>query len=104
MDCFRWARKEVRIALFPRAKEYQKLSVGAYNQEEESESEIDLYTADDSEESPGTELEEDSAEDSPEPQSPDELHEEFDHKIVQDSDEASEVERNWWDSERSHKE
>jgi len=33
MDCFRWARKEVGTAPFPKAKEYQKLKVGAYDQQ-----------------------------------------------------------------------
>jgi hypothetical protein len=47
MDCFRWAKKDVGTAPFPKAKEYQKLKVGAYDQEEDSESEIDLYTTDD---------------------------------------------------------
>jgi len=44
MDCFCWARKEKGTAPFPKAKEYQKLKVGAFVQEE---SEIDLYTTDD---------------------------------------------------------
>ena len=42
MDCFRWARKEVGTAPFPKAKEYQKLKIGAYDQE----SRIDMYTTD----------------------------------------------------------
>jgi len=31
MDCFRWPKKQVRTASFPKTKEYQKLKVGAYN-------------------------------------------------------------------------
>jgi hypothetical protein len=31
-------------------KEYQKLKIGAYHQEDDSESEIDLYTTDDDKE------------------------------------------------------
>ena len=46
MDCFRWARKEIGMAPFPKAKEYQKVKVGAHGQKEESESGIDLYTTD----------------------------------------------------------
>jgi hypothetical protein len=46
MDCFRWARKDIGTAPFPMAKQYQKLKVGAYCQEENEDSEIDLYTTD----------------------------------------------------------
>jgi len=46
MECFRWARKETGTSPFPKAKEYQKLKIGAYRQEEEEE-EIDLYPTDD---------------------------------------------------------
>ena len=47
MDCLRWACKEVGTAPFPKAKEYQTLKRGAYDQEEESESVLDLYTTND---------------------------------------------------------
>jgi len=64
MDCFRWARKEIGTAPFPKAKEYQKLKIGAYDQE----SEIDLYTTDDdsdtSQDSEEDQREQDSGEDS----------------------------------------
>jgi len=50
MDCFRWPRKGIGTAPFPKAKDYQKLKVGAHNQEDDSESEIDLYTTDDDKE------------------------------------------------------
>jgi hypothetical protein len=44
MDCFRCARKEIETAPFLKAKEYQKLKVGAY--EQNSESGIDKDTTD----------------------------------------------------------
>jgi hypothetical protein len=94
MDCFRWAKKDVGTAPFPKAKEYQKLKVGAYDQEEDSEQEIDLYTTDDdSSEDDGTDNEEDSGE---EESDQEELPEEFSE---QDSDPEEEVssEKNWWD-------
>ena len=91
VDCFRWARKEIGTAPFPKAKEYQKLKVGAFNQEEESESEIDLYTTDDEES---------------EEESMDEEEEASEHELQEDfSEHESEVEesvspeRNWWDSD-----
>jgi hypothetical protein len=78
MDCFRWARKEVGTAPFPKAKEYQKLKVWAYDQEEESE--IDLYTTDDDsqdseEEESSEDKEEESSEDEEEESSEDEEEE-----------------------------
>jgi hypothetical protein len=48
MDCVRWARMEVGMAPVPKAKEYQKLKIGADNQEEDWQSENNLYTTDDS--------------------------------------------------------
>jgi len=84
MDCFRWARKEVGTAPFPKAQEYQKLKVGAYNQEEESKSEIDLYTtADvlDEDEEDESQREDDSLLDEREADSEDsELEEDFNEK------------------------
>jgi len=59
MDCFHWIRKETETAPFPKAKEYQKLKVGAYDQEE---SEIDLYTTDEGE-SPDEESDSENEED-----------------------------------------
>jgi len=91
MDCFRWARKEIGTAPFPKAKEYQKLKVGAYNQEEESESEIDLYTTDQEE----SEEEEEEA-------SKDELEDELQENVSEHEPEVEEPvnpERNWWDSD-----
>jgi len=60
MDCFRWARKEKGMAPFPKAKEYQKLKVRAYDQEE---SEVDLYTTDDEEDSEDGSINESEVED-----------------------------------------
>jgi len=45
MDCIRWARKEVGTAPFPMVKEYQQLKRGAYNEKEDSDCEIVIYTA-----------------------------------------------------------
>jgi hypothetical protein len=69
MDCFRWAKKDVGTAPFPKAKEYQKLKVGAYEQKEDLESEIDLYTTDE-ESSDEDEDEEEVSEDSEEEDGP----------------------------------
>jgi hypothetical protein len=80
MYCFRWAKKDVGTAPFPKAKKYQRLKVGAYNQEEDWECEIDLYTTDD-ESSEGKDSEENSEED--QQSSEEELPEEFSE---QDSD------------------
>jgi len=85
---------------FPKVKEYQKLKVGAYDQEEGSESEIHLYTTHEDELEDTSEEEfKDTFEDEPE----EELQEEF-------SDEQSEQvelvssERNWWDDYGSYSE
>jgi len=48
MDCFRWSRKDKGTAPFPKPMEYEKLKVGAYNQEE---SEMDLFMTDEEENS-----------------------------------------------------
>jgi len=82
MDCFRWAKKEVGTAPFPKAKEYQKLRVGAYDQEADSESEIYLYTTND-----GSSEEEDE-------QESDQV--EFSAKESEQKEEVS-TEQNWWD-------
>jgi len=92
MDCFRWARKEVETALFPKAEEYQNLKVGAYDQEEDSEFDMDLYQTGESKAS----QEEDSSQ---------ENQDSKDSKLEEDSEEEqklkeeqeSEHERNWWD-------
>jgi len=91
MDCLRWAKKEIGTAPSPKAKEYQKLKVGAFNQEEESELEIDLYTTDDEES---------------EEESMDEEEEASEHELQQDvseheseMDESVSRESNWWYSE-----
>jgi hypothetical protein len=93
MDCFRWAIKDVGTAPFPKAKEYQKLKVGAYNQEEDSESEIDLYTTDDD-----SSEERDSEENTEEDQQSgeEELPEEFSERDS-DHEETVSPEKNWWD-------
>jgi hypothetical protein len=89
MDCFRWARKEIGTAPFPKAKEYQKLMVGAYGQEgeERSDSEIDLYTTDEEE----TDRSDNEAEDS-------EVEEDF-GECGQEEVADEEPEKNWWDSD-----
>jgi len=43
MDCFCWIRKDKETAPFPKAKEYQKLKVGA---DDLQESDIGLYMTD----------------------------------------------------------
>jgi len=65
MDCFRWARKEVGTAPFPKVKQDQKLNIEACNEKENLELEIDLYTTDDqeSDESQGTEESDESPDD-----------------------------------------
>jgi hypothetical protein len=75
MDCFRRAKNEVGTAPFPKAKEYQKLQTGAYNQEEDSESEIDLGTTDDNsqEEDSGEEDSEEEGSDTEEDEDEDRL-------------------------------
>jgi len=94
MDCFRWARKESGTAPFPKAKEYQKLKVGAYDQE----SEVDLYTTDDSEESEDSDKSEDEySEDEEADEEQECLEEEEEEK--EEEEEEEEKERNWWDSD-----
>ena len=84
MDCFRWARKETGTAPFPKAKDYQKLKIGAYEQE----SEVDLYTTDnDSDDMDDDSSDEDNADS--EEHMEDEENDEGEHK----------EERNWWDSD-----
>jgi hypothetical protein len=97
MHCVRWAKKEVGTAPFPKAKEYQKLQVGAYDQEEDLESEIDLYTTDDEdEESNGAEKEDEpehelqEEEDEPE----NELQEGF-SEYKSEQEESVSPEKNW---------
>ena len=80
MDCFRWARKEIGTAPFPKAKDYQKLKVGAYDQE----SEIDLYTTDD---------------DSEDSEDSDNSEDEQEYLDEDKEEEEEETERNWWDSD-----
>jgi hypothetical protein len=101
MDCFRWAKKDVGTAPFPKAKEYQKLRVGAYHQEGDSHSEIDLYMSDDEEsdgesdeESDGESDEESDKEQEDVPD--DELQEEFSEQESEKKESVS-IERNWWD-------
>lgn len=82
--------------LFPKAKEYQKLKVEGYNQEEESE--IDLYTTD----------EEDSGMSDSQEQDGEDQHSE-NSKVKEDfeddpdgedkEDQQKECEKNWWDSD-----
>jgi hypothetical protein len=98
MDCFRWARKEIGTAPFPKAKEYQKLKIGAYEQEEDSESEIDLYTTDnESSESEEEDSEdEENEEDEEEESDQEELPEEFSEQ-ESECEESESPEKNWWD-------
>jgi hypothetical protein len=96
MDCFRWARKDIGTAPFHKAKEYQKLKIGAYDQEEDSESEIDLYTTDDE----SSEEEEEEGEEGDEEDEEKSNQEEFPENFSeQDSDhkETESPEKNWWD-------
>ena len=97
MDCFRWARKEVRTAPFPKAKEYQKHKVGGNNQEQESELEIELYTTDEEESDMS---EEDSPEEEHKQCSEDsEAEEDFEENQGPSKEQESEYKRNWWDSD-----
>lgn len=99
----RWATKEVGTAPFPKAKEYQQLKIGAYNQEEDSESDIDLYATDEGSSDEDQQVSESemtdkgsSEEDHQEEQLDDELLERFsDHESEQQA--SVSPERNWWD-------
>jgi len=82
IDYYIWARKEIGTAPFPKAKKYQKLKIGAYDQEEESEWGIDLYTTDEGGQS---ESEEDNDEDFDE-----------DMEELSEKEESVSPERNWW--------
>jgi hypothetical protein len=99
MDCFKWAKKDVGTAPFLKAKEYQKLKVGAYNQKD-SDSDIDLYTTDEEKSGEEEVTEEESDE---EDVLEVELQEEF-------SDYEAEVEesvspgKHWWDDYSSDSE
>jgi hypothetical protein len=102
MDCFRWARKEIGTALFPKAKEYQKLKAGAYGQEEDSNSEVDLYTTD-KDELFGVESE---AEDESEVEGESEVEDDEQNCEVEENfeeeaadKEQEQTEKNWWDSD-----
>jgi hypothetical protein len=90
MDCFRWAKKDVGTAPFPKAKEYQKLKVGAYDQEKDSDSEIDLYTTDDRSSEEDGESSEEEGQDEPE----DEFQEEF-SEVESEKVESVSPEKNW---------
>jgi len=83
MDCFRWARKEVGTTPFPKAKEYQKLKIEAYDQEEDSESEIHLYTTDDK-------SDKEESEEEPEEESEEELEEKFEEESQQEESVSTE--------------
>jgi hypothetical protein len=120
MDGFRWAKKDIGTAPFPKAKEYQKLKVEAYGQNEESESEIDLYTTDEGESEDKSEDEsedeskdesEDECKDESEDESKDESGEEPQKELQekfseQDSDqeESISLQKNWWDDYRTDSE
>jgi hypothetical protein len=105
MDGFRWAKKDSGTAPFPKAKEYQKLKVEAYDQNEESESEINLYTTAKGESEDKSENEsEDESKDESEDESKDESGEESEKELQekfseQDSDQEESVslQKNWWD-------
>jgi hypothetical protein len=97
MNCFGWPRIEVGTAPFPKAEEYQKLKVGAYDQEEESVSEIDLYATDSASEGGDSESEkEGEREDEEKETSDDELQEEF-SEYESEVEEPVIPENNWWD-------
>jgi len=96
MDCFRWAREEVGTAPFPKAKEFEKIKVGAYDQEEDSESEIDLYIPDEEED-----FEEECSEDKEEPEKA--LEEKFSDQ-KSEREESVSPKTNWWDDYRSNRE
>lgn len=90
IDCFRWKETDKGTAPFPKANEYQKLKVGGYDQDE---SEIDVYTTDDSEEfdSPMSDSEEEEEEKSDGQMS--------DSEEDQDEGISKQKYRNWWDSD-----
>jgi len=89
MDCFQWKRMDKGTAPFPKGKDYQKLKVGAFRQEE---SDIDLYTTDDEESS-----DEQSSSEDEEEEGEDDLLEDQDIEEIEEPEEQPE--RNWWDSD-----
>jgi len=83
MDCYRLVKTEVGTGNFPKAKEYQKLRVGAYELEEDQK---DLYTeGSDSEEHMDTASE-----------SLKESSKELSEELSEESTESSERIVNWW--------
>ena len=90
MDCYRPIKTDKGTATFPKAKEYQKLKIGAYELEEDQK---DLYT----EESDSEELRDTASEVSSE-----ELRdsasntESTNSEEIEDSSESSEAMANWW--------
>jgi len=90
MDCYRPVKTDKGTANFPKAKEYQKLRVGAYELEEDQR---DLYT----EESDSEELR-DTASDttSKEPRDTASSKESESSGESDDSSESSEAMANWW--------
>jgi hypothetical protein len=105
MDGFRWAKKDIGTAPFPKVKEYQKLKVEAYDQNQKSESEIDLYMTDEGESEDKLQDEsEDESKDESEDESKDESGEESEKELQekfseQDSnqEESVSLQTNWWD-------
>jgi hypothetical protein len=93
MASFRWARQAVGTVPFPQAKEYQTLKVGAYEQEDDSESEIDLYTTDDQDYE-----DEEEDEDVEECESEDEVRDELSEQESEQEESVS-PEKNWWDND-----
>jgi len=92
MDCYRPVKTDKGTANFPKAKEYQKLRVGAYELEEDQK---DLYT----EESESEELRDTASEGSSEELTSDETSEELRDTASSesgDSSESSEALANWW--------
>ena len=92
MDCYRPVKTDKGTANFPKAKEYQKLRVGAYELEEDQK---DLYM----EESESEELRDTASDGSSEELTSDETSEELRDTASsesEDSSESSEALANWW--------
>jgi len=108
MDCIRWAKNNTGTAQFPKAKEYQKLKIGAYDQEE---SDVDQYMTDKEDSDIDSEIEQADEEEElleeedkeevllEEEDEEEELLEEEDEDDNEEVEEAPALERNWWDSD-----
>jgi len=108
MDCIRWAKNNTGTAQFPKAKEYQKLKIGASDQEE---SDVDQYMTDEEDSDIDKEIEQADKEEGileeedeeevllEEEDEEDELLEEEDEEDNEEVEEALALERNWWGSD-----